>query len=321
MEQFSWEKVLKQGVKRPYPDVLSFENVASSVSVVKPDQNGVALRKRRKNAVSDVLSRQQILSSLVRAQTLDSSRTKDDDEFFKHINTCDQNSCSFPNCELGKRCFQHFEKCLKEGCILCVEARLLQTVKCCIEVGMSENELFMMSAWKARLHSVNDETREFVPYFNRCADELAVAKATKSPFIQSQSERYLAAQALVTKSESKYSSICSEIYQKWVKTRDTLQTPPPPPPLPSLQQPQFNWSTPSMMTMMNPTEFGDVNAEKKSRIVNKMFLWSNKLQEEGSSTGETESDLTIIDTKKDELAVATSAAITFLKAQLPGRNL
>jgi len=180
------------------------------------------VRKRKRNAVSDVLARQQILSALVRAQNAEGqSENPVDKAFYVHVTGCDKDedddrACLEDNCALGKKCLRHFQRCRKADCILCVEARLIQTID--REGLKSDEDRLRMSGWRSRLQAVNDETREFVPYFNTCVQELNQAHANNSPFIHSIRERFQAARALVLQSEKRYSNLCTEIYSRWITT-------------------------------------------------------------------------------------------------------
>ena len=203
-----------RSLKRPYTDFVSQQNSSVGCASMNTLEN-----RKKMHAVSDVLVRQKLLTELIRAQCM--GKVHEAFALSEHAADCSNSGCSFEGCTLAKKCLLHYRKCKKQECIACVEARLSQVIDSCTEC--TEEEKFVFSAWRARLQSVNDETKEYVPYFNSCAKELLVARTTRSPFVQAAKDRFASAQLLVNQSEKRYAELCMEIYSRWVQLRPTLQ--------------------------------------------------------------------------------------------------
>jgi hypothetical protein len=143
---------------------------------------------------------------------------------------------------------------------------------------MSDDEKFQMSAWRARLQSVNDETREYVPFFNTCAHELTLARSTKSPFLEAAKERFVSAQQLVKQSEKRYADLCSEIYRKWIVSMPTVDE------IETDSDSESQGSTQSVILKAVPITFistsghdwrkPDQDNPLRMQVINKIYIWS-----------------------------------------------
>ena len=278
-----------QGLKR------TFAEHSASTSANGIDNNSTPSaqperKKSRQNDVSDILVRQKVLSALVRSQT----RTPEDTILQTHIETCEDAICS-NECVLGKKCLQHFSKCQKADCMLCVEARLIQAIESCADGN--EDEMFRLQALRSRLLAINEEIVQYVPYFNSCAEEVLMARSTKSPFLQSAVQRFRAAKVLVGESEKKCSLLCGEIFQKWLLTLENnnhsdisnqnipsrdgtpvnsngstssaiqKQNSPISTPTPSIQTTNPNWQQPAQDRAM------------RTKMLEKIFIWFRHCQQ------------------------------------------